>query len=198
MIGMVGTDETLWHVPCGVFCPGTPLASDAGMEVLTGKRDLAKVKRDLDAAGYKGEKVVVLTPTDIASAKALADITADSLRHVGMNVDAQAMDWATLVQRRAKMDPVEQGGWSIFHTSWSGLDHDQSRRPRVPAGQRQGRGAGLAEQPADRGTARRMVQGAGSGGAEDAGASSCSFRCSRTCRTSRLGSISMPTAYQAI
>ena len=39
-----------------------------------------------------------------------------------MNVDAQAMDWATLVQRRAKTDPVEQGGWSIFHTSWSGLD----------------------------------------------------------------------------
>jgi peptide/nickel transport system substrate-binding protein len=26
------------------------------------------------------------------------------------------------VQRRAKMDTVEQGGWSIFHTGWSGLD----------------------------------------------------------------------------
>jgi peptide/nickel transport system substrate-binding protein len=52
----------------------------------------------------------------------LADITADTLRHAGMNVDAQAMDWATLVGRRVKMEPVEQGGWSIFHTSWSGLD----------------------------------------------------------------------------
>ena len=122
MIGMVGTDQDLWHVPCGVFTPNTPLATDAGMDVLTSKRDPAKVKRDLEAAGYKGEKVVVLTPTDIASAKALADITADTLKHVGMNVDAQAMDWATLVGRRAKMDPVEQGGWSIFHTSWSGLD----------------------------------------------------------------------------
>jgi peptide/nickel transport system substrate-binding protein len=122
MIGMVGTDETLWNVPCGVFTPNTPLASDAGMQVLTAKRDPAKVKRDLQAAGYNGEKVVVLTPTDIASAKALADITADTLRHLDMNVDAQAMDWATLVGRRAKMDPVEQGGWSIFHTSWSGLD----------------------------------------------------------------------------
>ena len=122
MIGMVGTDQNMWHVPCGIFTPNTPLASDAGMDVLTGERDLAKVKRDLDAAGYKGEKVVVLTPTDIASAKALADITADALRHVGMNVDAQAMDWATLVGRRVKTSPVEQGGWSIFHTSWSGLD----------------------------------------------------------------------------
>ena len=39
-----------------------------------------------------------------------------------MNVDAQAMDWATLVQRRVKTDPVDKGGWSIFQTSWSGLD----------------------------------------------------------------------------
>ncbi|MEJ0020025.1 MAG: ABC transporter substrate-binding protein [Acetobacteraceae bacterium] len=122
MIGMVGTDPSLWHVPCGVFTPGTPLASDAGMEVLTAPRDLAKVKRDLTAAGYKGERVVVLTPTDIASARALAEITADTLKRAGMNVDAQPMDWATLVGRRVKTEPVEQGGWSIFHTSWSGLD----------------------------------------------------------------------------
>jgi peptide/nickel transport system substrate-binding protein len=122
MIGMVGTDAALWRIPCGIFTPGTPLASDAGMEALTGRPDLAKVKRDLEAAGYQGDKVVVLSPTDIASAKALADITADALSQVGMNVDAQAMDWATLVGRRVKMDPVEHGGWSIFHTSWSGLD----------------------------------------------------------------------------
>jgi peptide/nickel transport system substrate-binding protein len=32
------------------------------------------------------------------------------------------MDWATLVQRRVKTEPVDQGGWSIFHTSWSGMD----------------------------------------------------------------------------
>ena len=37
-------------------------------------------------------------------------------------VEAQAMDWATLVQRRAKQDPVDQGGWSVFHTSWGGVD----------------------------------------------------------------------------
>jgi peptide/nickel transport system substrate-binding protein len=141
MIGMVGNDTSLWRTPCGYFTPGTPLASNAGMDAVTSKRDLAKVKRELEAAGYKGEKVVVLTPTDIASAKALADITADMLRHVGMNVDAQAMDWATLVQRRAKMEPVDQGGWSIFHTSWSGLDQIN------PAGHVFLRGNGKAASP---------------------------------------------------
>jgi len=122
MIGMVGTDSKLWMDRCGYFTPGTPMASDAGMDALASLRDPEAVKRAIAAAGYKGEKIVVLTPTDIPSAKALADISTDMLKQLGMNVDAQAMDWASLVQRRTKKEPVEQGGWSIYHTSWSGVD----------------------------------------------------------------------------
>jgi len=65
---------------------------------------------------------VLLGPTNIASAKALADVTHDLLKTLGLNVDYQAMDWATLVQRRTKQEPVDQGGWSLYHTSWSGAD----------------------------------------------------------------------------
>lgn len=122
MIAAVGTDETLWRDKVGFFCPDTPLASDAGMSVFTSKRDLAKVKRDVEASGYKGEKAVVLLPSDIAWSKAAAEITTDLLHQVGVNAEAQSMDWGTLVQRRAKQDPVDKGGWSIFHTGWSGLD----------------------------------------------------------------------------
>jgi peptide/nickel transport system substrate-binding protein len=122
MVGMVGTDPSLWRDGVGYFCPGTPLANDAGMQALMSPRNLDAAKHALQDAGYAGEKVVVLTPTDIASAKALAEITADLLRQLGMAVEAPAMDWATLVQRRVKTDPVSQGGWSIYHTSWSGLD----------------------------------------------------------------------------
>ena len=122
MTGTVGTDPALWRDKVGYFCPGTPLANDAGMAALTVPRDLTAVKRLLEGAGYKGEKVVVLMPTDIASAHALAEITADLFRKLGMNVEAPAMDWATLVQRRVKTGPVEEGGWSVFHTSWSGAD----------------------------------------------------------------------------
>jgi peptide/nickel transport system substrate-binding protein len=141
MEGMVGTDPILWRDHTGYFCPGTAMASDAGMAALTGPRDLAKVKSELAAAGYQGEKVVLLAPTDIASAKALADISADLLKRLGMNVDYQAMDWATLVQRRAKQDPVEQGGWSLFHTSWNGSDM------LTPAGHVFLRGNGRAAAP---------------------------------------------------
>ena len=30
--------------------------------------------------------------------------------------DLQEMDWGSVVQRRTNMGPVEQGGWSVFHT----------------------------------------------------------------------------------
>jgi peptide/nickel transport system substrate-binding protein len=43
-------------------------------------------------------------------------------RKAGLNVDYQAMDWGTVVQRRAKKNPIDQGGWSVFHTFWQGLD----------------------------------------------------------------------------
>lgn len=122
MIGMVGTDPALWRDGVGYFCPGTPMANAAGMDAMARPRDLKAVRKALVAAGYKGETVVVLTPTDIASARALAEITADMLKTIGMTVEASTMDWATMVQRRVKTDPVGQGGWSIFHTGWAGLD----------------------------------------------------------------------------
>ena len=43
-------------------------------------------------------------------------------QQIGLNVDYQAMDWGTVVQRRAKKDPPDKGGWSVFNTFWSGLD----------------------------------------------------------------------------
>jgi peptide/nickel transport system substrate-binding protein len=66
--------------------------------------------------------VVLLGPMDIPSTKALALVTADLLKKLGVNLDFQAMDWATVVQRRTKTESVDKGGWSIFQTSWAGLD----------------------------------------------------------------------------
>ena len=112
-----------WTDGVGVFCPNTPLASDAGMAALTGPRNMETIRRAVLAAGYKGERVVVLGASDIASSKATSDVGQDLLQQIGLNVDYQVSDWGTIVQRRAKMDPVEAGGWSVYHTYWSGLDH---------------------------------------------------------------------------
>ena len=122
MEAVAGEDPKMRHTPAGFFCPGLPMASDAGLEAFTGKRDFDAAKKALAAAGYKGERVVLMGASDLPNLKALGDVSADILQRAGFNVDYQVLDWGTVVQRRTKKDPVEQGGWSIFGTFWAGLD----------------------------------------------------------------------------
>ena len=122
MQAAAGDDRTSWHDGVGMFCPGTPMASEAGLSVLTGPRDMAAVRKAVAASGYKGERVVLPIPNDFPIIKAMSEVGADFLKQAGLNMDVQATDWGSLLQRLAKMDPVEQGGWSVFHTYWSGLD----------------------------------------------------------------------------
>jgi len=60
----------------------------------------------------------VLDPTDSPYAHAPALVTMEMLKSIGANVDLHAMDWSTMVSRRAKKEPPAQGGWNVFHT-WS-------------------------------------------------------------------------------
>jgi peptide/nickel transport system substrate-binding protein len=122
MMAVAGTDPSMWRTGVGVFPPGTSLASDVGLEIFNGPRDYDKVRRDLKAAGYNGEKVVLLCVSDLSVLKAESDVGVDMFSRLGMNVDAQVMDWGTVVSRRAKKDPPGQGGWNVFFTGWSGLD----------------------------------------------------------------------------
>ncbi|SDB74938.1 peptide/nickel transport system substrate-binding protein [Belnapia rosea] len=120
MAAVTGEAADAARTDVGFFCPETPMASTAGLEAITGPRSLPQAA--LKAAGYRGERVVVMAPTDFPTLMALGDVGADLLKRIGFNVDYQAMDWGSLLQRNAKQDPVEQGGWSVFHTYWSGLD----------------------------------------------------------------------------
>ncbi len=124
MTAVAGTDPTWWQTPAGFFPPTSPLASDAGMTALTGPRDVAKVKADIQAAGYKGESVVVLVPTDYPTLNAMALVGADMLKRCGLNVDVVATDWGSVVQRRASRKPPAEGGWSVFFTNFTGLDEN--------------------------------------------------------------------------
>lgn len=104
------------------YCPtlyicGSPLATDAGAAPYA-KTDLARAKQLLQEAGYQGEKVVLLYPTDHISAPAVM-VMAQNMKKAGINVDLQSMDWASLAARRLKKDPPAQGGWNVFLT-WGG------------------------------------------------------------------------------
>jgi peptide/nickel transport system substrate-binding protein len=120
LTAMAGDDRTLWRDGVGVFTPRTPMANDAGIEVLSGPRDFARARDALAAAGYKGEKVVVLHPADQPEVSSNTLVGVDVAARAGFNIDLQTMDWGTLLQRRAKMDPPAQGGWNMVFTALSG------------------------------------------------------------------------------
>ena len=56
--GKRASGDRIWDDKVGVFRPNSPMASDVGLQVLASKRDYAKVKRDLAAAGYQGECIL--------------------------------------------------------------------------------------------------------------------------------------------
>ena len=111
----------------GKLCPsfftcGSPMSSTVGSEALTGKRDFEKAKALIKESGYKGEKIIVISATDQPIVHSQGLITTELLRKLGLNVELQASDWGTLITRRSSKEPVEKGGWSIFHTWWVGPD----------------------------------------------------------------------------
>jgi peptide/nickel transport system substrate-binding protein len=121
MTGVAG-EEKYWKVCMSFFTCGTPMASEAGAEPMKGKRDIAKAKQLIQESGYKGEKVVVLSATDQPIVHSQALITAELLRQAGVNVDLHANDWGTLITRRTSKEPIDKGGWNIFHTWLVGPD----------------------------------------------------------------------------
>ena len=123
MQAIVGDDAAMYHVPHGIFCPDTPMASEAGLEPLQGPRNHDKARQLLKQAGYAGQKVAMLVATDYAQFKAIGEVAADAMAKVGINVDFVATDWGTMLQRRSNKGSLEQGGWSCFSTGWEGADH---------------------------------------------------------------------------
>jgi peptide/nickel transport system substrate-binding protein len=115
-------DEKNWRTCYSFYTCGTPMASEAGAAPLKGKRDPAKAKALLKEAGYNGERVVLMTATDQPIVNAQAQVVAEELRQIGMNVDLQAMDWGTLITRRTVKESVDKNGWSIFFTWLVGPD----------------------------------------------------------------------------
>ena len=122
MTAAAGTDPTLWRDGVGLYTPGTPMATDVGLEAITRRRALPALRAALREAGYQGERVVLLAAADNPVNAAMGAVGHDLLRQLGIEVDFVVSDWGTLVQRRAKKEPPSQGGWNMFHTTWSGLD----------------------------------------------------------------------------
>src|SRR5215475_14030505 len=115
-------DDKMWKPLPGFFTPGTPLYTEEGGEIVKGPRNLDAAKRLLAESNYAGEPVISMAAQDLANHKAWGDLTADLLTRLGVKVDYAALDWGTVVARRAQKSPPGHGGWHMFHTSFYGVD----------------------------------------------------------------------------
>ncbi len=104
---------------CGSLfvCGIKPYDFEDGSEMLR-THDPEKAKQLFAEAGYKGETLILLDPTDVPILHGATLVTAQKLREIGINVETQAMDWSTLTSRRAETKAPSEGGWHLWHTWW--------------------------------------------------------------------------------
>ena len=123
MTAIAGEDRSMWRDGVGIFTPGTDMASDAGMEVLNGPRDIAKRAR-----GDQGGR---LQQREDRAARAVRSALPQGdgrcrRRHAEATPASTSMcrslDWGTAIVRRENKQPVDKGGWSALFTTANGLD----------------------------------------------------------------------------
>ena len=118
MRAVTANDPELFRTCKSLFPCGTPYGRELGAEAMG--NDLPGARAALKAAGYAGQKVVVINPADVPSIAPFGHVTYDYFRKLGLNVELADSDWGTLIQRRNRKDAPDKGGWSVFHSWWIG------------------------------------------------------------------------------
>jgi len=116
---VVGNPE--YYKEChSFFTCGSPLTHPTGIPMLKDYNP-KKALQLMKEAGYNGEPITVLQATDHVTITPATQVLIQAMRDAGLNVDAQAMDWGSVVSRRTKKEPPAQGGWNIFVTGTGGV-----------------------------------------------------------------------------
>ena len=121
MEAFAGAEPSLIKTDVGIFVPGTPMASTVGVESTRGPKDYDKLNRNSPPPATRARRSSMLAATTIPTIWAEAQVAADMLKRIGFNVDLQALEWGTVVQRRASKEPIDKGGWNIFYTYLGGF-----------------------------------------------------------------------------
>ncbi len=122
MTAVMGEDREGWRAPVGFFVPGTESANDAGMEAVRHRPGPDAIRNMLKEAGYDGERIVFMHPTDPSAYDAMCLVAEGAFRRVGLNIDVQTTDWGTVTQRRSSKEALDKGGWSLFPSGFPSVD----------------------------------------------------------------------------
>ena len=73
----------------------------------------AEAKTALENSGYRGEKIVQISPADYPDVRAANEVLAGLLKRIGINLEYISVDWSTMTQRVVRKDKPEAGGFHI-------------------------------------------------------------------------------------
>ena len=180
MEAYAGAEPELYRTGVGLFTPGTPMATDVGVEAMKGRTDFDKIKLELATAGYKGERdrpagthdhPVAERPVPGGRRSAAAHGVQRRLPGAGMGHGCRAQH---------SKEPPEKGGWHIFITNLTSSTTYRAGADCHP--ERTGRMVRLAQRAQAGGVARSVAGREHRGGPEAHRRATCSFTRGRTCR----------------
>ena len=115
-------DAEIYKVCNAPLVCGSPYEKSYGDLLI--KPNLEKARQLLKESGYDGTPIVMLHQTDLQSSNQLPPVGKQALEKAGFKVDLQAMDWQTVVARRARKEAPDKGGWNVFYTTTVTVDAD--------------------------------------------------------------------------
>ncbi|MDR7522452.1 MAG: ABC transporter substrate-binding protein [Armatimonadota bacterium] len=116
-----------WRATPSFFPPEHPMWTEAGAAIYR-QHDAALARRLLGEAGYRGQPVRWMVSSEMPHHLTAATIARSQLEAVGLAVDLQVMDWATLVSRRSRPE-----GWDVFTTTFGFVPDPVFLLPLSPA-----------------------------------------------------------------
>jgi peptide/nickel transport system substrate-binding protein len=104
IMGAAMGNKDFYRLDGGLFFPEqAAIYSTSGLAAYN-QRDKDKARRLLREAGYAGQPVRWITTREYEWMYKTALVAKQQLEEVGLKIDLQVVDWATLVQRRTKPD----------------------------------------------------------------------------------------------
>jgi peptide/nickel transport system substrate-binding protein len=121
-LAAIAGDQSNWQTCYSVYYCRPGATETRGSEALAGPRDYDKAKKLIAEAGYHGERVVLMDTADIPQLHAMALVTGDLLKRLGLNVDVVTAEWGAVIKRINVQEGVDQGGWNVFVTGYAAHD----------------------------------------------------------------------------
>ena len=107
-----------------------------GADDASSRPNSRRPRRCCKEAGYDGEPIVLMQPTDLPhAARPWRWSRRRRCARPASRSTCRRWTGAQLSRARVKKDPADKGGWNIFHTCWSAADIAQSagQRPNAAA-----------------------------------------------------------------